>query len=464
MQENRSGKVMWKEQRLRTALLMLTCSVSLFGCGHPQVISLEDSHVISREQAIEDVDFLIEQLKEKHPKPFEQISEVDFFSEVQQLKTNLPEQVKVKDFSLSIAALLALIRDDHTRHRDFSLFYAHISNGGKVFPVKFRYKDGQMTVEAWSPNVTPSRIGVGDAVIAVNGEPMESLLRRYGRYISMETDMQRCWALDGWFEKYAVLLGDVNSEYRLKLCDSDGRVYKETLPAVGPWLEHYERSKSAGPRFHYQFYSEGKVCLFKAKTFAWKLRKELDSVLVALLDALKKQKTETVILDLRGNGGGNANMGGRILETMIDREDGEPTPDPNYSLRVKLVLLCDRWTQSAASWLATYVKDNEIGTIAGEESGGRASFFGDIEHVSLPNSGLSCGIATKFFMRPAGYDDRRGVLPDLPLDVTLEDYVLVEEICEYIGNTETPADGSPIVKLNIKMQKAKIKGKNQRRE
>lgn len=438
MEENRHGKVMWVGDRLCEALVVMTCSLGFVNCSHSQVSSRERLEVITHEQAIEDLDFLVEQLKTKHPKPFEQISEKDICREVQQLKTSLPEQVRIKDFSLSIAELLALIRDDHTRHRDFGPFYEHIRSGGKVFPVKFRYKDGQMTIEAWSPNVTPSRIGVGDAVTAVNSESMEALLRRYGRYISMETDLQQYWALDGWFEKYQVLLGDTSNQYTLKLRDSHGQIYEETLPAVRPWLEQYERSKSAGPPFHYQFYFDGEICLFKVKTFAWKLRDELEHVLVALIKAMREKKTEVLILDLRGNGGGNANMGGRILEAMIDRECGERTPDPNCTYLVKLVLLCDRWTQSAASFVATHVKDHQIGVIAGEETGGRASFFGDIEFVSLPHSGLSCGIGTKFFMRPAGYDDRRGVLPDIPLDVTLEDYVLVEKIRAHVRDAEAP--------------------------
>jgi hypothetical protein len=82
------------------------------------------------------------------------------------------------------------------------------------------------------------------------------------------------------------------------------------------------------------------------------------------------------------------------------------------------------------------VKDCKAGIIAGEETGGRASFFGDIVHVSLPHTGLSCGIGTRFFMRRAGYDDRRGVLPDLVLDVTQPDGKLADEIRAFLCRPE----------------------------
>jgi C-terminal processing protease CtpA/Prc len=394
---------------------------------------------ITREQAIDDVDFLVEQLKAKHPRPFAKISEQDFSDEVGRLKAALSKEVLVKDFSLSIAALLALIRDDHTRHRDFSAFNQYVNSSGKVFPVKFRYKDDHMAVEVWAPQVSPARLKVGDTVVAVNGDAMESLLQRYGQYISLETDLQRCWMLEWSFDRYQVMLGDIGSEYTLQLRDSGGKTYSETLPAVKPWREQYEKSKPKAPRFHHQFYEDGKVCLFKLQTFNWDLRAELESKLTVLLDAMRQNKTEIVILDLRGNGGGNSTMGSIVLTTMIDGPYGELRPHPDQWWPVRLALLCDRATYSAASFEAMLVKDYGAGIIAGEETGGRASGYGNIEHVTFPNSLLSCGIATGYFPRRACYDDGRGVLPDLPLDVTLEDSVLVESISDHVRKLKREA-------------------------
>jgi hypothetical protein len=394
---------------------------------------------ISREQASEDLVFLAQQLKAKHPKPFRRISEEEFHDEVERLKASLGEPVPIRKFSLAVAVLLARVGDDHTRHRDFSAFYEHINNGGKLLPVKFRYRDGRMTIEAWSPEVVPVRMKAGDTVATLNGETMESLLKRHGRYISVETDLQRCWALEWAFDRYQVMLGEASDEYVLELRDAAGSTYTETLPAVKPWLQQYEASKPRAPRFSHQFYEDGRVCLFRLQTFDWSLRDELESTLMALLDAMRKQGTRIVILDLRGNSGGNATMGHMVLARMVDKKYGDIAPDPEHSWPAKIAVLCDRGTYSAGSFEAMRVKDHGIGIIAGEETGGRASFFGDIEHVTLPNSLLSCGIATGYFPRRAGYDDGRGVLPDLPLDVTLDDSILVEKICAYIRKTDGQA-------------------------
>ncbi len=414
------------------------CLLLALPCAMVQAQSGECADVTSREKAVEDLDFLVRQLREKHPNPFGRIPEAQFEQEVARRKDGLAEQVDIRKFSLSLAALLAMVGDDHTRHRNMGPYYGHINGGGKVFPVKPRYRDGQMTVEAWSPQVLPSRMGVGDVILSVNGERMESLVKRYGRYMSLETDLQRCWAMEWWFPQYQVLLGDARDAYRFELCDAQGQVYEETLPAAPPWLEQYENLKRLGPTFHYEFYHDGKTCLFHIGNFYWDARQEYECTAGELLAAMRQKNTQYLILDLRANGGGNSGLGMSLLRHVIDREYAEDLkPASEGRWPVKLVVLCDRSTYSAASWLAMVVKDCKVGIVAGEETGGRASFFGDIVHVSLPNTGLTCGIGTGFFMRRAGYDDKRGVLPDLPLDVTLPDRRLVDDISAFLRQRET---------------------------
>lgn len=387
---------------------------------------------ITRKAAIEDLDFLLARLKMMHPRPFGKISEEAFRSEIERIGTALPDPVPTREFSLAVAALLARVGDDHTRHRDLSAYDEYVNAGGRLFPVKFRCRDGRMTVQAWSPEVSPVRMKAGDIVTAVNGDTMEGLVQKYGRYLSLETDLQRLWAMDWWFDKYQVLLGDARDQYVLQLQDAEGREYMETLPAVKPWLQVYVDARSKAPCFHHQFYNAGKVCLLKLQTFDWSLRPHLESRLNALIAAMEQNQTEIAILDLRGNGGGHSGMGNLVLARFIDKPYGELRPNPERSWPVKVAMLCDRSTYSAATTTAMLCKDYRIGIVAGEETGGRASFFGNIEQVTLPNSRLGCGIATRYFPRQAGYDDGRGVLPDLPLDVTLPDDILVEKICEHI--------------------------------
>jgi len=395
------------------------------------------SDAITRRQATEDVDFLVAQVLEKHPDPFTQISKEHFEAQVRALKDGFGAEMHTKDLSLSVARLLATIGDSHTRHRDLRWFRRYEREGGKVFPVRFRYQDGRMKVASWSPEIERTDLRKGDVVLSVNDEPMETILARYSAYVAAECDTMRHYTIEALFARYQWMLGDARDAYQLGIRRADGTVHEITLPAVAPWTAP-NKETPAPPLFSHQFYHDNEVCLFQGQSFANNLCQRIEAATDASIAKMKERGTEVLIFDLRNNGGGNAALGTQLLRKVIDRPYGEFTPDPN-AWHGTLVLLCDRWTASAASWLATFVKDHGIGLIAGEETGGAASFFGNLEGVILPHSRLACTVATRHFMRPAGYDDRRGLLPDLSLDVAGSDEVLVEAIYTHIRETKRHA-------------------------
>lgn len=249
------------------------------------------------------------------------------------------------------------------------------------------------------------------------------------------------------------------------------------------------------PTFTFTFSHDGQVCLLKAPTFWYTYREEFTRTVDAAFAQMRDKSTSVLIFDLRGNGGGDGALGMELihrtiqkpfksgsmkwryskafqranlisglrergipaflhLENVLDLKNYPPYKGKIDPARMKgeyliyenrteqpgkpawkgtLVLLCDRDVYSAATFCATLVKDNKLGIIAGEETGGRASEFTEVAFVHLPNSGLPCMISSAHAIRPAGYDDGRGVLPDLPLDVTLKDDVLVGQICDYLG-------------------------------
>jgi len=150
---------------------------------------------------------------------------------------------------------------------------------------------------------------------------------------------------------------------------------------------------------------------------------------------MKQKNTSVFIFDLRGYGDGHWWFTWQLLSRTVPKPiknwQDTITPQPG-AWDGHLVLLCDRWTQSV--YPAVIVKDSNVGIIAGEETGGRACSRDFVGSYRLPNSGLCCRLLLQsaYYKRPAGFDDGRGVLPDLPLDVMLEDSVLVEKIYNHI--------------------------------
>ncbi|MHC4476519.1 MAG: S41 family peptidase [Planctomycetota bacterium] len=471
--------------RLGSILCLVLSMVSVVGCSYTR-----DLAVLSRKQAIGDLDYLVKNLKAIHPEPFGRISEDQLSARFQQIKADLGDKTSRNDFSLCVAELLALIGDEHTAAWSFARPWVFQGSKRRVLPLELRYENGRMIIEDWTATGEPMHLSKGDTLIAVDGVPVERLLRRYRKYISAETQLQQNWEVAGRLPYLLCIAEGQRDSYEIIAMGADGKSYEQVLAAGqlpgrgGPSVE-----------FTFEFYYEDRVCLLKAPSFWHTLGPTWEKTLDALFPQMRDKGTLALIADLRGNGGGNGGLGQllirlttkkpfrtaskkwryskayqraclifglkqrripawlhleRVLKLhdfppyrdMVDvsklqgewliPSDGDPEWPRADAWGGTLVLICDRLTASAAVDTVAIVKDNELGLIVGEETGGRASCFSEVAPLYLPNSGLLCQIASAKFVRPAGYDDGRGVLPDLPLDLTEKDSVLVEKIYNYI--------------------------------
>ena len=101
---------------------------------------------------------------------------------------------------------------------------------------------------------------------------------------------------------------------------------------------------------------------------------------------------------------------GTVLQYDLPPVNPEPTP---LRFGGEVYVLTSQCTASSATDFAAVVKDFELGTIVGEETGGLPTDFGDYIPFSLPEVGLELRVSHKYFVRPGGFDDGRGVLPDV---------------------------------------------------
>jgi len=463
--------------------------------------------VLSRREAIQDLEYLVKNVIAIHPDPFTRISEEEFNVAVDDFKNNLSDQNSRKDFSLAIAELLALLKDDHTRLSSFPDFINYCNSGGLLFPVALRYKEGKMKIVRWVSVDEAKRLTKGDTIVAINGRPMDSLVEQFQEYVSAETEWQKSHVVAERFHWFLWLAGYDSDHYELDMLNKKGEKYRIILDAVKPTSG--KSSEKSSSQWSYSFYKDGEVCFFKIASFSTSqdsVKGEGKSVgptyqsfvntVNKLVSECKNSKTSVLIVDLRGNGGGSGGLGQALLKRTVDKpfHDGSKKwryskayqkallicgleqrkipawlhlenvldlrkykwgPDDSqlqgeYQLpgppgegikphknawKGNLVIVTDHNTASAAVYVTAIVKDNKLGLIVGEETGGRASYFAEIAWLLLPNSGLYCVISSAHFLRPAGYDDGRGVLPDLPLDVTIKDDLLVEKVYRYIKNT-----------------------------
>lgn len=113
---------------------------------------------------------------------------------------------------------------------------------------------------------------------------------------------------------------------------------------------------------------------------------------------------------------------GNIGEYVIDH-DAIETPDPKIKkYKGKVYLLISNYTNSAAVVFSAIFKYYNLGTIIGRETGGRISFTSDSIILQMPDSKLAVWVPTAILSLPGNNPDR-GVLPDVPVELSIQDQI-----------------------------------------
>ncbi|MCL2404004.1 MAG: S41 family peptidase [Defluviitaleaceae bacterium] len=157
-----------------------------------------------------------------------------------------------------------------------------------------------------------------------------------------------------------------------------------------------------------------------------------------------KNGIKKFIVDVRGNSGGNSNVGEALLSAMgmkapqygmyevvsdyvIGRWGGEKpengtryhAPNPGCAVineNIQLVVLNDHDTFSSATMFSVWVQDGKLGTIIGSPSINSPNSYGEMMWFMLPLSGQGFPISRKKFLRPDTNADANVLWPDVLLE------------------------------------------------
>jgi carboxyl-terminal processing protease len=153
----------------------------------------------------------------------------------------------------------------------------------------------------------------------------------------------------------------------------------------------------------------------------------------AALDELEDGGMKSLILDLRGNGGGDLAETVKILGlflppssavvTIRGRDEAEKetlkTPDRQRRKRdYPVSVLIDRMSASASELTAGALQDLKRATIIGEQSYGK----GSVQNIIPTGGGTALRLTIATYHTPSGNTPhRKGITPDIPVKISDED-------------------------------------------
>ena len=140
----------------------------------------------------------------------------------------------------------------------------------------------------------------------------------------------------------------------------------------------------------------------------------IDAFFTRVLAAADDPDVERLVLDVRGNGGGESFYNRQLLLGLVRRT--------RLDQRGKLFVVIGRNTYSAAMNLVNELERYTNVTFVGEPTGSPPAFFGDHRSLTLPNSGVSVNISSLWWQTMNPRDKRPFVAPQIYAEESADDY------------------------------------------
>lgn len=381
------------------------------GTEKGSVVSEPLDTVFTREQAKEDLAYVMKMVRSRHPAWLENENESVQAVEAQYQKEldDLSDAPDTEEIWQAASRILSLLHDGHTG----------ISWNGEE-----RYIDDLAQAQEYG------------VPVQIDGEPMEEI---YSRWLSRYSYEREVYAKDRFCgsamlsESGLRLIGVDTSDGVSFTYEIDGEETSYTYRFVPlEEVKNYE-VQTGGEWVSYEIDAENRVGIFLLT--ACQYNKEYKAAVKEFFDAVKANGVEDIIVDLRGNGGGNSTVADEFLR-YIDM-DGyytwenkirignfllsfERSYQKNKRLEPQfdgdLYVLTDIWTYSAAMDFAMLVGDNDLGIIVGEASGNMPDAYGDILTFTLPHSKLGLWVSYKKWYRVDPEKAGLPLEPDHPCD------------------------------------------------
>jgi len=402
-------------------------------------------------EALADVGTFFSKIAEIHPDPLHNVTADAYIAMKQDTVRRVvaaadpthDNRVRIGDLTAILHRAVTFFGDGHTTVYAYDGTTLLSAKGRRFPPFVEGFDNGRWVVRAIAGD---NHDLVGATIQAVEGQPYTKFLEPLLDLISGETLGFKAGWLTGWARPSWWAMShrlDHVSQLHCRFVTPDGQEIERTLPTLG--FREFEELMATVPDTvvtrkpeGYRFVDDGAICIFTFPEFDY--TKEETARIDRLFHALKQRRSKVLIMDIRGNGGGNSAIGDYIVSyltskpyrtfsavtrkitpevleqrqtywspeemsesrellglTVTDKEPMEKPPARKDRFHGRFILLTDNGTFSSATAFAAVVKAFGLGSIIGRETGGVPTSFGDDIFVTLPYSGIKLAVSYKRF-------------------------------------------------------------------
>jgi hypothetical protein len=470
-------KMKMKSILVLATLMFFTLTKSSFG----QDVS--ETQLIDHAQLQEDYDYLLKTLEETHPNLYAYVPQDEFVKKTNEFRASMSGPMSKPDFYKILYKTIALVKQGHTMVFGDAGYQDFLKSGGLAFPFKINYNSSHIYIdENYSDH---DEFVKGTEIIAINRIPVTRIIDEFTPYLRVRPNGYIGGTLSYNWGGFLWLLYGFSDPFTISYILPNELVI-QTKTISGITNEQIKNKSKSIERedFEFKLDQHRNTALLELNTFHLDFDR-FDSLLVHVFSEIQKNKIENLIIDVRANPGGNGNLVSTLVNYLTDKPylitagsevktseatkhcytthpvlvnaieqarkaegdkpeflklvdcflEAEPgtittfpkeinTPDVNQlRFNGKLYVLTSKQTFSAGTLLSVVIKDNNIGTIVGEETSDNPTMYACIMLFELPNTKINIQNSAQYSLRPGGFDDQRGVLPDFKVEPTYLDYI-----------------------------------------
>ncbi len=418
-------------QRQSAILLILTAVLSVsfipMACSGGGGGSDQDGTPLPRVEASrQDIDFLTAHMERIHPNLFHAITEQAFRTAATTLKNAIPA-LTANEIFVEIKRLVALPARQEDGHMGVRMFQA---TNFRFFPLRlYIFADGVFVIDA-NP---PYEDAIGQRVVQIGGMDIDTindlmnplitrdnattlLCKRTLHYVVPEI-LHTLGILDDVAQGDYLLEEENGARSILTVSPIDKEVYRNTIvQSVGLFEQPNPLYLSnVTERFWMQILAGSTTLYIKYNLVQPETQSgwTMTAFSALIAETVVTNSIDKVVVDVRQNDGGNALTFAPLINVLSS---------PNIDQPNTLYVLIGRQTFSAAANFVTVLKQRANHVIfAGEPTGGSLNNYGDTQSFDLPHSGYGIAVPTIYWDYAPG-DPRLAIDPDLPVDLTSDDY------------------------------------------
>lgn len=387
----------------------------------------------------DDLALLRRSLPEAHANAFHTLPRDSFEARVDRLSRAVPE-LDHHQIVAGIAELVAGVRDGHTRltlpvDPAAGFFRGHAPTpapkiGGLTFhalPVRlYLYEDGLFVRRAGASHAAAA----GSRVLRIGRMTAAEAMKAVEPVVQRDNDAQVRHLLPDFLVVPEVLhargVTDDPRSATLEL-ETPGGVRTTLRLAAGPpgdtvrWVDARDPAKPVplhqrdpDSNYWFEYLRDERIVYMQYNTVYDRADETIDAFTDRLLAFVEREQAEALVIDLRGNPGGNNARNLPLLKGLIRCARLQPPG--------RLFVIVGRGTFSAAMMLAVDLEKYTNAIFVGEPTGASPNGYGDSRKLTLPNSGLTVRVSTLRWQYSGPRDDRPAIAPHVPAPLRSDDY------------------------------------------